>query len=289
MLISILASAPNYRWFIPAEGIRRDVIEAHIELYLGPDALVKPGNNQDGVAGYWIAAYRTLTPSMIEDLRSDSANFERTDVTERYEDSEIHRSRHHWGPTQSISTAEVPSLSATQSYSSTSQPNQGYTSPFALRTPSTPSTLGDPSNSFGATQAAPDPMNPWSPGITRPPANDGDQANRTAQFNPYRGDPPPSHQPRGDEQYLSPPTNYRYDNASSYLPTNVTPYFPTNVTPRSSQQQSQPQQPSQPQQSSQPQQPSQMQPAPNQLSGPTAPQGQYLASDGNYYPNSSRS
>jgi hypothetical protein len=33
----------EFRWWIPAEGIRRDVIQADISLYLGPDALVKPG------------------------------------------------------------------------------------------------------------------------------------------------------------------------------------------------------------------------------------------------------
>ena len=37
---------PNYRWWIPAEGISREVIAADIQRYLGPDALIKPG---DGV------------------------------------------------------------------------------------------------------------------------------------------------------------------------------------------------------------------------------------------------
>jgi hypothetical protein len=73
---------PNWRWWIPAEGISRDVIQADIQRYLGPEALVRPGEGTEqyavrcgpkkgghgflltlpqGVPGYWIAAYRTLT------------------------------------------------------------------------------------------------------------------------------------------------------------------------------------------------------------------------------------
>jgi hypothetical protein len=54
--------SPNYRCWIPGDGIRRDVIQADIQRYLGPDALVKPGVDQNGRSGYWIAAARTLTP-----------------------------------------------------------------------------------------------------------------------------------------------------------------------------------------------------------------------------------
>jgi hypothetical protein len=32
-----------YRWWIPAAGIRSDVIQADIQRYLGPGAPVKPG------------------------------------------------------------------------------------------------------------------------------------------------------------------------------------------------------------------------------------------------------
>jgi hypothetical protein len=34
---------PNYRWWVPAEGISRAVITAEIQRYLGHDALVRPG------------------------------------------------------------------------------------------------------------------------------------------------------------------------------------------------------------------------------------------------------
>jgi hypothetical protein len=41
---------PNFRWWIPADGIRRDVIQADIQRYLGPDALVRPGAGRDSDA-----------------------------------------------------------------------------------------------------------------------------------------------------------------------------------------------------------------------------------------------
>jgi hypothetical protein len=41
------AGTPNYRWWIPAEGIRRDVIQADIQRYLGPEAVVRPGEGRD--------------------------------------------------------------------------------------------------------------------------------------------------------------------------------------------------------------------------------------------------
>lgn len=38
---------PNFRWWIPATGIRRDVIQADIQRYLGPEAVVRPGEGRD--------------------------------------------------------------------------------------------------------------------------------------------------------------------------------------------------------------------------------------------------
>jgi hypothetical protein len=31
------------QWFVPGDGIAREVITADIQRYLGPDALVRPG------------------------------------------------------------------------------------------------------------------------------------------------------------------------------------------------------------------------------------------------------
>jgi hypothetical protein len=69
------------QWFVPGDGIAREVITADIQRYLGPDALVRPGvgtgeyqvrstsptprtnilTHTQGQGGYWITAYRTLT------------------------------------------------------------------------------------------------------------------------------------------------------------------------------------------------------------------------------------
>lgn len=115
---SAAGGTPNFRWWIPAEGIRRDVIQADIQRYLGPEALVRTGEGRDadrGRNGYWIAAYRTLTPAMVQDLKADSANFERSGDTGRYENSIVHRSRQHWGPTGEQQSSTPVSSSATDS------------------------------------------------------------------------------------------------------------------------------------------------------------------------------
>jgi len=73
---------PDIRqWFIPAEGIERQVISADIQRYLGNDATVRPGqgnaaeNNGVPIQGYWIKAYRNLTSAMISDLKQDSVRW----------------------------------------------------------------------------------------------------------------------------------------------------------------------------------------------------------------------
>ncbi|KAJ9659106.1 hypothetical protein H2201_007508 [Coniosporium apollinis] len=112
---------PTRNWFQPGEGIAREVITADIQRYLGPDALVRPGN-EGGVDGYWITAYRTLTSQMVQDLRLDSQRW-RQEVQQghhgrgspllrdqkfqkqpdkllvAYQDSTTHRTRQAYGPT----------------------------------------------------------------------------------------------------------------------------------------------------------------------------------------------
>ncbi|KAH7020240.1 hypothetical protein EDB80DRAFT_561839 [Ilyonectria destructans] len=120
-------------YFVPRDGIDREVISADITRYLGNNALVRPGHYehpQTGqvVQGYYITAHRNLTTAMIEDLKADSARWdsERRAQTSRnttggihasrnasgvparhssnspvvqYWDSETHQSRQHNGPT----------------------------------------------------------------------------------------------------------------------------------------------------------------------------------------------
>ncbi|KAL4904500.1 hypothetical protein BDW74DRAFT_25568 [Aspergillus multicolor] len=68
-------------YFIPGDGISREVIQADICRYLGNDALVRPGNH-NGRGGFFIRAYRNLTSEMIADLKADSARWE-ADVRSR--------------------------------------------------------------------------------------------------------------------------------------------------------------------------------------------------------------
>ncbi|KAI9811308.1 MAG: hypothetical protein M1826_003196 [Phylliscum demangeonii] len=63
------------QYFLPGEGIRREVITADICRYLGNDALVRPGHHE-GREGYLITAYRNLTSDMIADLKADSVRWE---------------------------------------------------------------------------------------------------------------------------------------------------------------------------------------------------------------------
>ncbi|KAM7201416.1 hypothetical protein V8F20_004880 [Naviculisporaceae sp. PSN 640] len=74
------ASARQNEYFVPRDGIDREVITSDICRYLGNDALVRPGTYEspDGrvIQGYFITAYRNLTSAMIQDLKADSARWE---------------------------------------------------------------------------------------------------------------------------------------------------------------------------------------------------------------------
>ncbi|KAK7946129.1 uncharacterized protein PG986_010450 [Apiospora aurea] len=100
-------------YFVPRDGIDREVITADICRYLGNDALVRPGvyeSPQTGqvVQGYFITAYRNLTTAMIEDLKADSARWDqerrqqtaRNPVGVQYRNSDTHQSRQYYGPTE---------------------------------------------------------------------------------------------------------------------------------------------------------------------------------------------
>lgn len=68
-------------YFIPRDGIDRDVITANICHYLGKDALVRPGTYQDPITcqvtqGYHITARRNLTEEMMKSLKEDSARLD---------------------------------------------------------------------------------------------------------------------------------------------------------------------------------------------------------------------
>ncbi|KAF4991758.1 hypothetical protein FGRMN_7598 [Fusarium graminum] len=102
-------------YFVPRDGIDREVISADICRYLGNDALVRPGHYEKpnncwshSPNGRPIASTDHTRQAMIEDLKADSARWdsERRAQTSRntsgvqYRYSETHQSRQHHGPTE---------------------------------------------------------------------------------------------------------------------------------------------------------------------------------------------
>ncbi|KAJ4356705.1 uncharacterized protein N0V89_004741 [Didymosphaeria variabile] len=194
------------QWFVPGEGIAREVITADIQRYLGPDALVRPGSGTgeyEGRSGYWITAYRTLTSQMIQDLRSDSQRWQAEKDRGRgggtahigdkkvtrhpdasvvaYQDSTIHASRQYHGPTTSDTYAapskpsySSPSYGASESPHYTTTPtapygSHAYQAPSHAAHPAQPRT--DPTYygqhaSYGSTPA------PQSYSYSQPPVQD---------------------------------------------------------------------------------------------------------------------
>ncbi|KAH7400166.1 hypothetical protein BKA64DRAFT_476298 [Cadophora sp. MPI-SDFR-AT-0126] len=68
-------------YFLPGDGISREVISAEITRYLGNDALVQPGTSKDPstglkVHGYFITASRNLNSAMIGDLKAETLRWE---------------------------------------------------------------------------------------------------------------------------------------------------------------------------------------------------------------------
>ncbi|KAE9365301.1 hypothetical protein N431DRAFT_98608 [Stipitochalara longipes BDJ] len=143
------ASARTNEYFVPKDGIDREVITADICRYLGNDALVRPGNYENPQTrqiqqGYFITAYRNLTTAMIADLKADSERWEaerratasrgqpsngisfrdsdgivrksNTPIVE-YRASTTHQSRQYYGPTSETAAA------VSSSYPSASTPS----------------------------------------------------------------------------------------------------------------------------------------------------------------------
>ncbi|KAH8712281.1 hypothetical protein GQ44DRAFT_811527 [Phaeosphaeriaceae sp. PMI808] len=221
------------QWFVPGDGIAREVITADIQRYLGPDALVRPGvgtGEYQGQAGYWITAYRTLTSQMIQDLKLDSQRWQQERQPGEagrgvaYQDSRTHAARQHWGPSKPFDVPTEPYEQSPRQGSSSSRAtyaSSGYSSsePHYTTTPTAP--YG--SSHTGGYQAAPaaaaprtTPTDPYS-GYQQPTVREGYPSQSSyasypgqAQADPYgRQTAPPTSQyatPRYfgyfDEQYL---------------------------------------------------------------------------------------
>lgn len=118
-------------YFVPSDGIDREVITSDIVRYLGNDALVRPGNYQNpqtGIQrnGYFIRAYRPLTAAMISDLMADSRRWEAERSSSRssrergsedlYRYSTTHQSRQYHGPTESETTSSPSTYQSTRDH-----------------------------------------------------------------------------------------------------------------------------------------------------------------------------
>ncbi|KAI1006986.1 hypothetical protein K3495_g1229 [Podosphaera aphanis] len=124
-------------YFVPKDGIDREVITADICRYLGNDALVRPGSYENPSTGtvqqgFYITAYRNLTSAMIADLKTDSARWEqeRRAATSRgnvgYTQSRTHESRQQWGPSGEATPGYIPAplpVASQQGYDQYPPPN----------------------------------------------------------------------------------------------------------------------------------------------------------------------
>ncbi|KXH53204.1 transcription factor RfeG [Colletotrichum salicis] len=181
---SAAQSGRSNEYFVPRDGIDREVITADICRYLGNDALVRPGhyeNPQTGQVsqGYYITAYRNLTTAMIDDLKADSARWEAerrqqaarnssggtfasrdatallsrrsNSPTAGYRQSETHSARQHYGPTDSTGYPDVgrDSYESTPRYPGSQAP--GYSGNSAQGySGSTPSYQQQPPSSYSS-------------------------------------------------------------------------------------------------------------------------------------------
>ncbi|KAK7432829.1 hypothetical protein QQZ08_000692 [Neonectria magnoliae] len=186
-------------YFVPRDGIDREVISADICRYLGNDALVRPGHYENpqtgqGVQGYYITAYRNLTTAMIEDLKADSARWdsERRAQTSRnttgvqYRYSETHQSRQHHGPTEAPYQADPYSRDSAfdgPRYPGTGAPGYTGAAGSSYTQQGYASTSGGAYGSYPQTAQSPPPTDPRY-GSTPQGGSVLNQAYQTAQ-DPY--------------------------------------------------------------------------------------------------------
>ncbi|KAF2454078.1 hypothetical protein BDY21DRAFT_291919 [Lineolata rhizophorae] len=198
-------------WFQPGEGISREVITADIQRYLGPDATVRPGE-ENGVQGFFITAYRTLTSAMVQDLKLDSQRWysERqragtVQTPHSYNDSNTHKSRQYYGPTEPVDSA------------SASAPGGNYGTPSAARQdpayrPTASSYSNEPSGYNYSVSAQP----PYAQAGYQPtyPSYQSPQSSQTPRSVAPTGYPPGYQQPEGT--YSSTSGQYQYPQSHAH-------------------------------------------------------------------------
>ncbi|KAJ5146327.1 uncharacterized protein N7515_000891 [Penicillium bovifimosum] len=227
-------------YFIPGEGISREVIQADICRYLGNDALVRPGTHNNR-PGFFIRAYRNLTSEMITDLKADSARWE-ADVSRRaalgqsrgnyiqdvnvshppntappsYAPSAVHESRQSQGASPTPFTA-APAQQYMDPYSQS--PYSGSQNPPYT----TPSSYTGPSHSpyASGTTPYPPPQVSYS-GSNQPVVTAADMHGQTYTYSPGYYD-----NGRGNPRYPGP----AYDAEQDYSPVTSGMAYPTTTAP----------------------------------------------------------
>lgn len=202
------------QWFVPGEGIAREVITADIQRYLGPDALVKPGNGtgeQEGVPGYWITAYRTLTTQMIQDLKLDSQRWRAESGRVAYKDSRTHESRQYYGPSQTAAApVEYPQSHEPPARQSNpyGQPPSNYpTSEHYTHVPQ-PQYQGSQYTQYSTVSTPRNPqVSPYAQYTQQPARETGNQYASETYY--YQQQQPVSEPPRQPPVYSAPPSTAR--------------------------------------------------------------------------------
>ncbi|EDN02805.1 predicted protein [Histoplasma mississippiense (nom. inval.)] len=225
-------------YFIEKNGIAREVIQADICRYLGNRALVKPGVHQ-GRQGYYIRAYRNLTPEMIADLKADSARWEVEIAMRRDQGYPVQGSHHHdprispdpnrnSAPYDTSATHESRQQSGPTTYPpAAGQPYDAYPPaahpPYSSSQPppyppaySQPTTYGTIPSTY-APAGGPYPAHSQPPPVSSPEYT----YEGTTQYPPYNNDP------RANPRYPGP----SYENESEYPPavTSSIGYPPTTI------------------------------------------------------------
>ncbi|KAJ6022271.1 hypothetical protein N7540_007775 [Penicillium herquei] len=228
-------------YFIPGEGISREVIQADICRYLGNDALVRPGSH-GGRQGFFIRAYRNLTSEMIADLKADSARWE-ADVSRRadlgyprgsyiqdvnmthtpntgpasYATSAVHEVRQQQGPSPTTFSA-APAQTYMDPYSQGSYAgtqNAPYNQP--------PSSYSSTHSPYGSGQAPYPPPQVTYPGSTQPVVTAADMHPSSYTYTAGYGYEAGRNAPR----YPGP----GYDDQSDYSPQTTGMAYPTTTAP----------------------------------------------------------
>ncbi|KAJ0416249.1 hypothetical protein BJY00DRAFT_235339 [Aspergillus carlsbadensis] len=227
-------------YFIPGDGISREVIQADICRYLGNDALVRPGNH-NGRQGFFIRAYRNLTSEMITDLKADSARWE-ADVRSRadqgyprgsyiqdYSYSQPNRAASTFAPTMHPEMSQGPGPSPPTSYAPPPQqqyadhqyPQGGY--PATSSPPYTSAPSYPPNHSFGTGQNPYPPQHVPYSAPSQPPVTSEVHPSYTYATSGYGFENGRSNAPR----YPGP----GYDAESDYSPVTTGMAYPTTTAP----------------------------------------------------------